>query len=273
MRRLSRWWTFGLQFLIAILFGFPIYWTLVTAFNNPNNVYRIPPAFFPKFDVRAMVSVLVTTHWLHYILNSVFICTSTVALVLVTSALAGYALSDLKFRGQGIVFLFILGSMMVPAQAILIPQYLVLFKLRMLNTYSVEIIPFAASAMGVMLFRQFFKTLPGAYREAVEMEGGGRMYYLWRIAFPLAKSSAITVMLLAFIGSWNMFQWPLIMTDTRSIQPVEVVLGHYMHTYQANWPEMASAVTLAIAPIAVMFFIAQRHIVGGVAGRGSGIRE
>lgn len=263
-------WLFQAGF--GVLFGFPLYWVVVTALNNPQNVYKIPPVFIPKLDFQALTSVLSQTNWTTYILNTILIAVVTVVLVLITSALGGYALSDFKFRGQNLITLFILGTMMIPAQAILIPQYLVISKLHLLNTYAVEIVPFAASAFGVFMFRQFFKTMPKEYWEAATMEGGNRFFYLWRVAVPLAKPAVITVALLTFIGAWNMFQWPLIMTDNRNIQPLEVVLAHYMTFYQGNIPKMTAAVMIALFPIAVVFFIAQRHIVAGVAGRDAGIK-
>lgn len=263
-------WVF--QGIVALLFGFPLYWVVVTALNKPQDVYKIPPVFIPKVDLKPVTSVLQQTHWLTYIFNTVLIAAFTVVLVLVTSALAGYALADLRFRGQNLITLFILGTMMIPGQAILVPQYVVISKLHLLNTYAVEIVPFAASAFGIFMFRQFFKTIPKAYWEAAAMEGGSRFFYLWRIAVPLAKPAVITVTLLTFIGAWNMFQWPLIMTNSRHIQPLEVVLAHYMSAYQADIPKMASAVMIALLPIVVVFFIAQRHIVAGVAGREAGVK-
>ncbi|QQE80041.1 carbohydrate ABC transporter permease [Alicyclobacillus sp. SO9] len=260
------------QASLAILFGFPIYWIVVTALNQPQDVYKIPPAFLPKLDFKPLFSVLEGTHWSLYIFNTVMISVVTVLLVLVTSALAGYALSDLKFRGQNLTTLLILGTMMIPGQAILVPQYVVISKLHLLNTYAVEILPFAANALGVFMFRQFFKTLPRAYWEAVAMEGGSRLFYLWKIAIPLARPAVTTVSLLTFIGAWNMFQWPLIMTDNRNVQPLEVVLAHYMSVYQANIPKMSSAVLIALLPIVVIFFLAQKHIVAGAAGRDAGIK-
>ena len=257
---------------IGALFGFPLYLVVVTALNSPNAIYKIPPVFIPRLDVKPLTSVLQQTHWTVYILNTVTISVLTVLLVLVTSAFAGYALADLQFRGQNLILLFILGTMMIPSQAILIPQYVINAKLHLLNTYAVEIVPFAASAFGIFMFRQFFKTIPKEYWEAATMEGGNRLFYLWRVAVPLAKPAVMTVALLTFIGSWNMFQWPLIMTDNRHIQPLEVVLAHYMTYYQGNIPKMASAVLIALVPIAVVFFIAQRHIIAGVAGREAGIK-
>lgn len=258
---------------ISVAFAFPLYWVLVTAFNTHGGVFSIPPNFVPSFHTGAFIYVLEHTSWLRYMVNTILIAGSTVFLVVATSAMAGYALAELHFRGKGFFFIAVLGVMMLPAQALLIPQYAVALHLHLLNSYWIQIIPFAASTFGVILFRQFFKSLPREYWEVAQLSGMGHLKYIWKIAVPLARPAVITVVLLTFISSWNQFQWPLIMTTSHAIQPIEVALSHYMQTYQANWRKLTSAVLLALTPIVILFLILQRHIVAGVAGRESGINN
>ena len=258
---------------IAALFSFPLYWVVVTAFNSHGGVYSLPPHFVPSFHTGAFLDVVGHTNWIRYMVNTVLIAGTTVILVIITSATAGYALAELNFRGSGFFFFLILAVIMLPAQALLIPQYAVALHLHLLNSYFIQIIPFAASTFGVILFRQFFKGLPRAYWEAARLEGVGHLRYIWRVALPLARPAVVTVALLTFISSWNQFQWPLIMTSSHSVQPIEVALGHYMQTFEANWRKLTSAVLLALAPIVVLFLLLQRHIVAGVAGRDSGVNS
>lgn len=266
--RVVRW---GAVVAIAVLFGFPLYWVVVTAFNTHGGVYSLPPRFIPAFHFGAFLYVLDHTDWLRYMANTVFIAGTTVALVIATSACAGYALAELTFRGNSVFFFLILAVIMLPAQALLVPQYAVAVHLHLLNSYTIQIVPFAASTFGVILFRQFFKGLPRAYWEAARLEGVGHLRYIWKVALPLARPAVVTVALLTFITSWNQFQWPLIMTTSHSVQPIEVALSHYMQTFEANWRKLTSAVVLALAPIFLLFVILQRHIVAGVAGRDSGV--
>lgn len=259
--------------LVAVLFAFPLYWVLVTAFNTSKGVYAIPPNFFPAFHTGAFMYVLEHTGWLRYMLNTIFISGATVGLVIVTSAMAGYALAELDFHGRTFFFFMIVAVMMLPAQALLVPQYVIAFHLHLLDTYTVQIIPFAANTFGVFLFRQFFKSLPREYWEAARLERVNHIGYIWRVALPLARPAVVTVALLTFIGSWNQFQWPLIMTTSHSIQPIEIALAHYMQTFEANWRKLTSAVVLALAPIVVVFLLLQRYIVDGVAGRDAGINQ
>ncbi len=258
---------------VAGLFAFPLYWVVVTAFNTKGGVYAIPPNFIPAFHLGPISYVISNTSWMHYLLNTVFIAGTTVLLVLISSAMAGYALAELTFKGSNVLFLLIVGVMMLPSQALLIPQYAVAFRLHLLDSYTVQIIPFAASTFGIFLFRQFFKSLPREYWESARLEGTGHLRYIARIAMPLAKPAVMTVTLLTFITSWNQFQWPLIITTSHSIQPIEVALSHYMQTFEANWRKLTSAVVLALAPIVLLFLLLQTHIVNGVAGRDSGVNR
>ena len=260
-------------FIVAALFAFPLYWVAVTAFNSHGGVYSIPPRFVPAFHTGAFSYVVTHTNWLRAMANTIFISGSTVLLVLVTSAMAGYALAELDFPGSNLLFFMAIGVMMLPGQALLIPQYAVALHLHLLNSYAIQILPFAASTFGVFLFRQFFKGLPREYWEAARLEGVGHLRYIRRVALPLARPAVMTVVLLTFISSWNQFQWPLIMTTSQAIQPIEVALSHYMQTFEANWRKLTSAVLLALAPIVIVFLALQRHIVNGVAGRDSGINR
>ncbi len=266
--RVVRW---GLVVLIATVFSFPLYWVVVTAFNSHTGVFSIPPNFVPAFHTGAFVYVVEHTNWLRYMINTVFIAGATVSLVIVTSAAAGYALAELTFKGNSFFFFMILAVIMLPAQALLIPQYAIALHLHLLNSYWVQIIPFAASTFGIILFRQFFKTLPREYWEAARLEGVGHLRYIWKIALPLARPAVVTVALLTFITSWNQFQWPLIMTTSHSVQPIEIALSHYMQTFEANWRKLTSAVLLALLPVVIIFLLLQRYIVAGVAGRDSGV--
>ncbi len=257
--------------VVAAVFAFPLYWVVVTAFNSHGGVFSIPPNFVPSFHTGAFDYVVTHTHWFRYVANTFFIAISTVVLVVATSAMAGYALAELNFKGSGFFFLMVVGVMMLPAQALLIPQYAVALHLHLLDSYTIQIIPFAASTFGIFLFRQFFKSLPREYVEAARLEGASHLRYIWKVALPLARPAVFTVVLLTFIGSWNQFQWPLIMTTSHAVQPIEVALSHYTQTFEENWRKLTSAVLLALLPIVLLFVLLQRHIVAGVAGRDAGV--
>ncbi len=259
--------------VVALLFTIPVYWVLVSATGSRGSAYSLPPVWVPMLHLGPLVYILLHTHWLRYMANTVFISASTIVLVLVTSALAGYALAEVRFPGQNWYFYLVLGVMMLPLQALLVPQYVTLYHLHLLNSYAGLILPFAASTASIFLFRQFFMKLPRSYREIAQIEGVSTLTYIRRVAVPLARPAVATSVLLTFISSWNQFQWPLIMTNSPQIQPIELALSRYMQAYEASPRELASAALLALAPIVVVFAFTQRYIVQAVAGTESGQKD
>ncbi len=263
----------ALRALVAAVFCFPLYWMLVTATGPRGSAYRLPPRLVPGLDFGAFASVIGGSDWGRYMLNSAFISASTIVLVLVTSALAGWALVALPLRLRGLVFIVLLGTMLLPEQALMIPQYVVMFHLGLLDTYAVMVLPFAASSSSISLFRQYFASMPKEWREAARVEGLGNLRYLWRVALPAAKPVVFTVVLLSFISSWNQFQWPLVMTQSPSIAPIELALNQYQDAYQESQRLVNAVSLLALLPIVVVFVIAQRKIVTAVAGVDTGVEE
>ncbi len=259
--------------VLAAAFMAPVYWVFVIATGYHGAAYSLPPVWRPLFHFGPLTYVWTHTHWTRYLLNSVIISGATIILVVITSTLAGYALAEIRFPGNSLYFYAILGVMMLPQQALLVPQYVAMYHLRLLNSYAGLIIPFAANTSGIFLFRQFFKKLPTSYREIARLEGVSTLTYIRRVAVPMARPAVATTVLLTFIASWNQFQWPLIMTNSAQIQPIELALSHYMQAYEANWRELTSAALIALVPILGVFGLTQRHIVNAVAGGELGQKE
>lgn len=257
---------YAMRALIAAMMIAPVYWVFVIATGYHGAAYSLPPVWRPLFHMGPLVYVWTHTHWLRYLFNSAFISAATICLVVLTSALAGYALAEIRFPGNAMYFFMVLGVMMLPQQALLVPQYVVMYHLHLLNSYAGLILPFGASTSGIFLFRQFFKKLPASYREIARLEGVSTLTYLRRVAVPLARPAVATTVLLTFIASWNQFQWPLIMTNSPSLQPIELALSHYMQAYESSWRDLTSAALIALIPILVVFGLTQRHIVNAVAG-------
>lgn len=266
MRRLGSGLQAVVQAVTALLFIFPVYWIVVTATDLPGHVYSIPPTLVPHFDLQPLVSAWVSYPWLHYLANSGAMTAFTIVVVVITSALAGYALAEGRFRAREAVLLLLLAGAMVPEQALLVPRYLVVHSLHLLNTYLAEVLPLLFNSFAVFLYRQFFLTLPADYRDAARIDGCGEFRYFWYIAFPLARGITYAVALLVAIATWNQFQWPLVVTSSRAIQPIEVVLAHFSQTYQSDWRRMASAVLISVTPLVLLFLAARRQIMAAVLG-------
>lgn len=263
----------GLRAVIAGAFVFPLYWMFVTATSPRGSAYKLPPRLIPGLNFGSFLTVIEGSDWARYMLNSTLITGTTIILVLTTAALAGWALVALPLRMRGVVFIVLLGTMLLPEQALIIPQYVVLFHLNMLNTYQVMIVPFAANSSSIFLFRQYFATMPAEWRDAARVEGLSNLRYLWRVALPAARPVVFTVALLTFIASWNQFQWPLIMTQNPSIAPMELALNQYQSAYEESQRLINAVSLLALLPIVVVFAVAQRQIVNAVVGVDTGVEE
>lgn len=264
-----------LRIALALLFFAPLYWMVVIATGKQSTVYAFPPVLLPQFDFGPVITVLTKTPWLRYVANSALVTSTTIVLVLVTSILAGYALAELRFPGKNLMFFLILGVLMLPGQALLIPQYALMYHLNLLNTYTGLIIPFAANTAGIFLFRQFFMQIPTSFRDVAKLEGVSTWRYLLKVAVPMARPAVYTVTLLTFISAWNEFQWPLIMTPTAdNLYTVELALNlFYMNSFQGNWRVVTSAAALGILPIVIIFLFTQRYIIAGVIGGDAANKE
>ena len=202
--------------------------------------------------------------WGRYFYNALVLATfQTVAVVLV-SLLGGYAFADLEFPGRDVVFLLLVGTMMIPGQVLLVPSYSIISKLGWMDSYMALTIPWIVSIFGIFLMRQFFLSLPRDYWDAVRVDGGNRLHYIFLVALPMAKSFVATIALQSFIGAWNAFLWPFIMTSHNEfIRPIEVALATFMGE-QTQLGPLAAASVIAIVPVVIMFFFAQKQLIEGV---------
>ena len=260
----------GRSVLLAIIAGLflgPFYWALVLSVAHKNAVFTLPPDFWPGWDFNPWRRVLHAAPWALYAWHSVLITFATIILVLFTGILAGYALAELPFRGREVVFGLFLAALMVPPEAILIPNYVIAYHLHLLNTLTGQVVPFGANVLAIFLFRQFFKTMPAELWDASQIDGARWWQYLWHVAIPLAKPAVMTVTLLTFVAQWSQFQWPLIITQGNSARQIEVALSYFQGFDGTHWRELAAVSFMVLTPIFLMFLFTQRYFVSSVAGR------
>jgi multiple sugar transport system permease protein len=251
---------------VASLFAiFPLYWIFVSSLLTTHSAFDSVPHFLPDWDWSNYARAWSLAPWVQYFANSVFIASCTVALALVTSLLAGYAFGTMKFPGRNILFLAILGLIMIPAEATLIPSYLIVSTLGWIDTYQAQIIPFAVSISGIFLLRQFFLSLPPSLWEAAQLDGCTRFGYLMRIAAPLARPALTVVALQVFISSWNAFLWPYLVTSSDALRPVEVGLQAFLTADGTDPTGLAAAAAFTTLPVLVIFLVAQRQFIEGIS--------
>lgn len=254
---------------VALAFVFPFYWMIVTSLNSPAHAFDFPPDLFPRWHFENFVSVIHEVQWGRYIANTILVAGTTTLMVLLTSALAGYAFAAMRLPGKAVVFGIILAAYMVPTEVTLVPNFITLKMLGWYDSYQAQIVPFGASVFGVFLMRQFFLGLPKDLWEAAQLDGAGHWTYLWRVALPLARPALVTVALFTFVAAWNAFLWPLIVTNSDSLRPLQVGLSYFYAGEESHNPVLVSAGALMTTlPVLVIFLFAQRQLVGGIAGTG-----
>ncbi|MBM3135744.1 MAG: carbohydrate ABC transporter permease, partial [Chloroflexi bacterium] len=189
--------------------------------------------------------------------------------VIITSVLAAYAFARMRFWGKNILFGLFLATMMIPFEVTLIPNYIIVTNwLHWYNTYLALIIPWAASVFNIFLLRQFFLSMPKELYEATLLDGGTHFQFLWKVAMPLAVPAIITIGIFSFLGSWNSLLWPLIVTSSRLMRPIQVGLSAFQTEAGSYYNQMMAAATLAVLPVVIVFLIAQKQFVEGIARTG-----
>jgi multiple sugar transport system permease protein len=253
---------------VAVAFAFPFYWMVVTSLNRPDTVFDFPPLLVPQWQFQNYAEAWGKANWVGYFANTVIVSGGRIVLVLFTSVLAGYAFAAMNFPGKAFMFAAVIAVFFVPAEVTLVPNFITLSWLQWLDTYQAQFVPFGASVFGIFLMRQYFLTLPKDLWEAAQLDGCSHLKYLWVIALPLARPALITVGLLQFVDGWNAFLWPLIVTSTDKVRPIQVGLQFFNAADSTEPILLAAAAFMTTVPLLIVFLLAQRQLVGGIAGTG-----
>ena len=261
------WWRLIALVLGALLFLFPFYYMVVGSLQRTANTALSGVIPWPgNLTLHNYSQINAALSLGKALLNSAIFTGGVLLGTLVFGVLAGYALAQLHFRGRGLVFAFMLLLLMVPFQLLIIPLYVLIVRDYGLgDSYLGMIAPFAINSTAVFIFRQFFLQLPKELFDAARIDGASELRVLTRVALPLVRPAVLTAMLLTFIGPWNEFLWPLLITKQQSMQPLTVALANYISTVSgvATNPYgaiMAGAVVLAV-PVVVLVIVFQRHFV------------
>ncbi len=261
---------YALMIPLAAAFLFPFYWMFVISLSTLDKVFIFPPILIPLGHFENFATAWRVVPWGRYFFNTILVAGVTTAAVLVTSLLAGYAFASMRIRGKALIFAIVLGIYMVPTEVTLVPNFIILKSLGWIDTYQAQIVPFAASVFGIFLMRQFFLTLPRELWEAAQLDGCGHFRFLFQIAAPLARPPLVTIAIFHVVGSWNAFLWPLIVTTSDAVRPIQVGLTHYQYNESTDPTLLAAGSLITTVPILIIFVLAQKQLVGGIAA--SGIR-
>jgi multiple sugar transport system permease protein len=200
--------------------------------------------------------------------NSTFVALSVTGFQIITSALAGYALARLKFRGRQAILLIVLATLVIPFQILVVPIFLVLKWGHLVNTYGALILPTAANGFGIFLLRQYFLTIPVELEEAAALDGANRWQILLSVMLPLSRPALVTLFLFTFIAEWNDLFKPLIFTTRPELRTVQLALAEFQEQFTNNWSLLMAAVVIATVPVVVLFLAGQRQFIQGIATTG-----
>ncbi|BAU63784.1 putative ABC transporter permease protein [Stanieria sp. NIES-3757] len=200
--------------------------------------------------------------------NSTIVALAVTAGQIFTSALAGYALTRLKFKGREGILLLILATLVIPFQLLVIPIFVVLKWGHLINTYWALILPTAANGFGIFLMRQYFATIPIELEEAAMLDGANRWQILIKIMLPLSRPALVTLFLFTFIGEWNDLFKPLVFTTRPELRTVQLALAEFQEEFTNSWPLLMAAVVIATIPVMLLFLLGQRQFIQGIGTTG-----
>ncbi|MCP1307264.1 carbohydrate ABC transporter permease [Paenibacillus tyrfis] len=246
-------------YMLALVWLVPLVWVTSTAFR-PKQL-ALQPGLSLEFTLDNFARVWAAAPFAQYYVNTLLIVVCVFAVQMVTATMAAFAFARVRFRGQNLVFLLFLVQIMIPADVLIFPNYNVLKELSLLDTKLGIMLPYFASAFGIFLLRQMFKTIPPELDEAAVMEGCSKWQMLWKIYFPLARPSYIAFGLVSVSYHWNNFLWPLIITNSVENRPLTVGLAIFAQSFEtgAQWTEVSAATLMVIAPLLAGFLLFQRQ--------------
>ncbi len=252
----------------AFVASMPFLWMITTSLKPAGALYQQPLLIPVHFHWRNYVEAWNAAPFPRFFLNSAIMAVGITLCQTLFSGMAGYAFARLKFPGRNTLFLVVLGTMMVPFPVTLIPSYIIVANLGWLDTYQALIVPRAASAFAIFLFRQFFLTIPREFEDAARIDGAGRLTIFWRIALPLSTPVIAASAVFSFLFAWNDFLWPLVVTTSPRMQPIQVGLAMFQGQYGTFWTLLMAATVLTIVPAILVFLLAQRRFIEGLTAGG-----
>ncbi|NET34814.1 MAG: carbohydrate ABC transporter permease [Cyanothece sp. SIO1E1] len=259
---------FGLLLLGAGVLLLPLILVFVASFTSPDAILTgqfLTPA---NWSWAKYQEAWERGNFLLAFANSTLVAIAVTACQIATSALAGYALARLQFRGRQAILLMVLATLVIPFQLLVIPIFLVLKWGHLINTYGALILPTAANGFGIFLLRQYFQTIPVELEEAAALDGANRLQILWQIMLPLARPALVTLFLFTFIGEWNDLFKPLIFTTRPELRTVQLALAEFQEQFTNDWSLLMAAVAIATVPVVLLFLVGQRQFIRGIATTG-----
>jgi len=259
--------------VVLIIFLVPFIWMIATALKPASEVFSTPPQLLgSELRFENFSEAWSYVPFGRYMVNGMAVAVLGTLLVCVTSILAAYAFARLEFRGRELIFLLYLVTLMVPQEVMIVPMFILMQEFGWTNSYQALVLPWAFSAFGTFLLRQFFLNIPKELEEAALVDGASRMRILLAVVLPIARPAVAVLAVFTFINYWNSFLWPLIITNSTDKFTVPVGLNGFLGQQGSQWHLLMAASTISMLPTVIMVLLLQRHLVRGIALSGLGGR-
>jgi multiple sugar transport system permease protein len=255
--------------IFAVIWIAPLLWILSTSLKPESQAISWPIRWIPEtFTIENYVAVITNSNdapILRWFWNSFFIASTHTVLILFINSLAAYAYARLQFKGREFLFWSLMVTMMIPTVMNLIPLYSIVSWLNWIDTPWAMIVPGLGGVFGIFLLRQFFQGIPIELEEAAKIDGANALEIYWKIILPLAKPALVTLALFTYMGNWNDFLWPLIVTNDVETRTLPVGLSILQGTYNIQYGKMMTATLLSAVPVLILFLFAQRFFIKGIS--------
>lgn len=251
----------------SIASGIPFFWMLISATRTTSDIFSTPLPLVPGAMVWENLQRLQNeVGFLQVMLNSALVAVLYTALSSLLSAMTGFALAKYGFRGKGLLFSFILVTLMIPMQVLLVPLFQIMASLGWIDQYQALILPFAANAFGIFLMRQSFLAFPNELIEAARIDGAGELRIFFRTVLPIARPQLAALVIYTFMSQWNSFIWPLLMLNTESHYTIPVALNTMVGLSHIDYSGLMLGSLLTTLPVLVIFVAFQKQFVAGLLG-------
>lgn len=252
----------------AAIMLFPFLWTVITSITPGGSLASGPTLIVENPTLDAYARLLEAMPMWRIVANSFAIAIASTVLQLVTGTMAGYAFGRLQFRGRNVVFALYLATLMIPLQVLVVPLFIQMTRMGLNDTYFALIAPTIASAFGIFLLKQAVESVPRELDEAATIDGAGHLRIFARIIVPLIRPAMATLAVLAFMASWNSFLWPLVVIRSTELMTLPLGLATLQGQFTTQWDVVMAGSVISIVPIAIVYLLAQRHIIAGMAHTG-----
>ena len=249
--------------LLAATMLVPFVWMILTSFKPLAEVERLNP-WPSRWQPRNYIEVFRQISFARYYFNSIFVAAWVTFLQCLTSAMAAYAFARLRWRGRDVVFRLYLGTLMIPGVVTMIPNYTLMVKLHLLDSYKGLIIPAAFTAFGTFLLRQFMLTIPRSLDEAAQIDGASHWQIFWDVILPLARPGLITLSIFTFMGNYRSFFWPLVLIKSDHLRTLPIGMLYFDSIYGRQTNLIMAATVMNIVPLIILFVATQKFLVKGI---------